>query len=49
MGKAAWLGPHVDLPDKIVTHVLYFNSEWNPEEGGCLAILGSKDIQDAYL
>jgi Rps23 Pro-64 3,4-dihydroxylase Tpa1-like proline 4-hydroxylase len=48
-GRGAWLGPHVDLKDKIVTHVLYFNSEWDPKEGGCLTILGSKNIDDAVF
>lgn len=45
-GPGAWMGPHVDLKDKIVTHVLYFNSEWDSKEGGCLAILRSKNILD---
>ena len=43
-GRSAWLGPHVDLEDKIVTHVLYFNESWNEEDGGCLTILGSGDM-----
>jgi Rps23 Pro-64 3,4-dihydroxylase Tpa1-like proline 4-hydroxylase len=45
-GQGAWLGPHVDLKEKIVTHVLYFNSDWDTRDGGCLAILGSKNIDD---
>ncbi len=48
-GRDAWLGPHLDLKDKIVTHVLYFNSEWDPRNGGSLAILGSKNIHDALF
>ncbi|MBV9494875.1 MAG: 2OG-Fe(II) oxygenase [Acidobacteria bacterium] len=40
------LGPHPDLSDKIVTHVLYFNESWNDAEGGCLTILGSADAND---
>lgn len=40
------LGAHPDLPDKIVTHVLYFNQSWNDEDGGCLTILRSEDSQD---
>lgn len=40
------LGPHPDLPDKIVTHVLFFNRVWNDEDGGCLTILRSADPQD---
>jgi SM-20-related protein len=40
------LGPHPDLSDKIVTHVLYFNESWNDADGGCLTILGSSDAAD---
>ncbi|QHF45995.1 oxidoreductase [Pseudomonas sp. S35] len=40
-GPGANLGPHPDLGDKLVTHILYFNQTWNPAEGGCLQILGS--------
>jgi len=43
-GRSAWLGPHVDLEDKIVTHVLYFNESWSESDGGCLTILGSGDM-----
>jgi lipopolysaccharide transport system ATP-binding protein len=46
-GPGAWLGPHVDLPDKIVTHVLYFNPSWNVADGGCLSILRSSDMSDS--
>lgn len=42
-GRGAWLGPHVDLEDKIVTHVFYFNEAWNESDGGCLSILRSGD------
>ncbi|MFN0108633.1 MAG: 2OG-Fe(II) oxygenase [Blastocatellia bacterium] len=45
-GAGSWLGPHVDLKDKIVTHVLYFNDEWNAEDGGCLTILRSSEMSD---
>jgi hypothetical protein len=41
-GPGASLGPHPDLPDKIVTHVLYFNRTWNNRDGGCLTVLRSK-------
>jgi SM-20-related protein len=40
-GPGASLGAHADLPEKIVTHVLYFNRSWNTADGGCLTILGS--------
>ena len=31
----AWLGPHVDLKDKLITHVFYFNEAWSAGQGGC--------------
>lgn len=45
-GADAWLGPHVDLREKLVTHVLYFNQEWNRDDGGSLCILRSSDPMD---
>jgi len=42
-GAGASLGPHPDLPDKRVTHILYFNESWDPAYGGCLNILRGKD------
>lgn len=45
-GPGARLGPHADLKDKIVTHVLYFNRAWNGDDGGCLTILRSADSAD---
>lgn len=42
-GPGSSLGPHPDLSDKLVTHVLYFNRAWNNTDGGCLQILRSKD------
>jgi Rps23 Pro-64 3,4-dihydroxylase Tpa1-like proline 4-hydroxylase len=42
-GPGASLGAHPDLPDKLVTHVLYFNRTWNVADGGCLTILRSKE------
>lgn len=46
-GPGASLGPHPDLPEKLVTHVLYFNDQWNVEDGGCLTILRSRDAASA--
>jgi SM-20-related protein len=46
-GPGSWLGPHVDLIDKLVTHVLYFNREWRSRDGGCLQILRSLDSPEA--
>ena len=45
-GPGASLGPHPDLPDKIVTHVFYFNQSWSRGDGGCLGILRSPDAAD---
>lgn len=45
-GSGSSLGPHLDLPAKRVTHVLYFNSSWNPADGGCLSILRSGNADD---
>lgn len=42
----AWLGPHLDLKEKIATHVFYFNDTWDPKNGGCLRILRSSDPAD---
>lgn len=38
--------PHPDLPEKVVTHVLWFNQGWRASHGGCLRILNSRDEQD---
>ena len=46
-GPGAWLGPHVDLKEKILTHIFYFNESWNKEDGGSLAILRSPEMTDA--
>ncbi len=45
-GPGAQLGPHPDLPDKIATHVLYFNASWSRDDGGCLSILRSRQPAD---
>lgn len=42
-GPSCWLGPHLDLKEKIVTHILYFNESWRREDGGYLEILNSSD------
>jgi hypothetical protein len=44
---SAWLGPHVDLKDKLLTHVFYFNNAWDEADGGCANILRSSDMADA--
>ena len=43
-GPKAWLGPHVDLEDKVLTHVFYFNDAWEVEDGGCLTILRASEM-----
>jgi SM-20-related protein len=45
-GPGSSLGPHLDLQDKLVTHVLYFNRAWNHQDGGCLSVLRSADPAD---
>jgi len=45
-GPGAWLGPHLDLKEKIATHVFYFNETWNNKDGGCLGILRSSNSAD---
>jgi hypothetical protein len=41
-----YLGPHRDLPEKLVVHVFYFNKTWAYENGGCLTILNSPASSD---
>lgn len=45
-GPGAWLGPHLDLKEKLATHVFYFNETWDPKNGGCLGILRSSNPAD---
>ena len=45
-GPGGTLGAHCDLPEKLLTHVLYFNRSWNSADGGCLSILRSSDPAD---
>jgi Rps23 Pro-64 3,4-dihydroxylase Tpa1-like proline 4-hydroxylase len=41
-----WLAPHVDKPDKIVTHIIYLTERWCDGDGGRLLMLGSSDPLD---
>ncbi|MFH9657075.1 2OG-Fe(II) oxygenase [Streptomyces sp. NPDC017248] len=41
-----WIEPHVDRPDKVVTHLFYLNPAWRPEWSGSLRVLRSADIDD---
>ncbi|ADI29631.1 2OG-Fe(II) oxygenase family protein [Methylotenera versatilis] len=45
-GNGAYLGPHLDLKEKVLTMILYFNAHWD-EEGGCLSILSTKNPEDS--
>jgi hypothetical protein len=45
-GLGAYQQPHPDLPEKVVTHVLWFNEDWEASHGGCLRILRSRDEDD---
>ena len=45
-GPGNSLSAHRDLPEKLVTQVLYFNPSWNRANGGCLQILRSPDPAD---
>ena len=45
-GHDAHLGPHLDMREKLVTHIFYLNAGWNPWWGGCLRILRSQDDED---
>jgi hypothetical protein len=45
-GRGDSMDAHQDLPEKIVTHVLYFNRSWNAANGGCLRILRSSNVED---
>lgn len=43
-GRGARLGPHLDLEEKMLTHVFYFNDAWDVQDGGCLTILRSANV-----
>lgn len=45
-GSSCWLDPHIDKPEKLVTHVLYFNESWPTGRGGDLLLLGSSSGDD---
>lgn len=40
----AWLGVHRDKPNKIVSHIFYFNDDWEAGIGGDLLILDRPDL-----
>jgi SM-20-related protein len=47
-GPESELGPHLDIPRKIASQVLYFNESWDAAWGGCLRILRSADEEDVF-
>ncbi|MFI0898198.1 2OG-Fe(II) oxygenase [Streptomyces sp. NPDC020983] len=44
-----WIEPHVDRPDKLVTHLFYLNEHWEPEWSGALRLLRGPDIDDCAV
>jgi lipopolysaccharide transport system ATP-binding protein len=42
-GRGHSLSPHVDLKEKLVTQIFYFNEDWVQEDGGNLEIMASRD------
>jgi len=44
--RDCWIEPHVDRPDKVVTHLFYLNEEWQEEWAGALRILRGSDMDD---
>jgi hypothetical protein len=47
-GAGSFQEPHRDLPEKICTHVFYFNDSWDDAHGGCLNILRSRNPADVF-
>jgi hypothetical protein len=44
--RDCWIEPHVDRPDKVVTHLFYLNMHWREEWAGALRILRGSDMDD---
>ena len=42
----SWIAPHCDKPDKLVSHIIYLNEDWQAAWGGCCRILASEDLDD---
>ncbi|MEH2292200.1 2OG-Fe(II) oxygenase [Nostoc sp.] len=40
--------PHTDEPNKVLTHLLFFNQQWSGEWGGCLRILKDSQPESAF-
>jgi 2OG-Fe(II) oxygenase superfamily len=41
-----WIEPHVDRPDKVVTHLFYLNLGWDEGRAGALRLLRGPDLDD---
>ncbi len=41
----SWYHAHRDLGRRAVSHIFYFNPEWDARWGGCLRILRTRDIE----
>lgn len=46
--KNCFMDAHQDLNTKVITQVVYFNKDWQFDNGGCLNILNSKDVNDVH-
>lgn len=40
--------PHTDEPNKVLTHLLFFNQQWSEDWGGCLRILKDSQPESAF-
>ncbi|GAA1972793.1 2OG-Fe(II) oxygenase [Kitasatospora viridis] len=45
-GPGCWIEPHTDRPDKVVTHLFYFNTGWQSAWQGDFRVLNGPDIED---
>jgi Rps23 Pro-64 3,4-dihydroxylase Tpa1-like proline 4-hydroxylase len=43
-----WHCPHTDEPNKILTHLLFFNQQWALGWGGCLRILNNSQPESLF-
>lgn len=40
--------PHTDEPNKVLTHLLFFNQQWSRDWGGCLRILKNSEPESVF-
>ncbi|MHC5775476.1 2OG-Fe(II) oxygenase [Nostoc sp.] len=40
--------PHTDEPNKVLTHLLFFNQQWSVDWGGCLRILKDSQAESVF-